>query len=166
MVPEIKENLNIHAKYVLARIHCFEETFCETGSHYFGNVTKRSDYDLMAEYTEDLVKKLQLLGFKNVDKLYGDRSIYLVMNHHSGIDIQLLIAGYLDIKKKAQKLLNSDLHFVYCACKESKDNFAIMQLWDYIMAQIKIKEDASKNLVFGCSQVQGGIFGGLTYPKV
>jgi hypothetical protein len=108
-----------------------------TGSFYFGGDTVASDIDLFVEESDQLINKLESLGFKKVTdaKNYADNSLSALYYANMGsllVQVQVIKVGWYQKKKNAQTILNQ---YIRPYMPHMQKSFR-KTLWDMVMALV------------------------------
>jgi hypothetical protein len=82
-----------------------------TGSFYFGGNTVASDIDMFVENSDEVVSKLESLGFRRMNNFedYADNSLSALYLANIGtllVQVQVIKVGWYQKKKNAQIILN------------------------------------------------------------
>lgn len=105
LITPFKENLMLHGMKitdVLKKMDDSEFDFWGTGSRFASRKTT-GDFDFFTEDTRELVQFLKKLGFQPNEEGYNDALVHVVMEHRTGIHVQLTVD--VDLKKEVRDFI-------------------------------------------------------------
>ena len=128
------KNFNPETNSVVNELNKMDTVFHLTGSRYFGDIKPAfNDTDFFCQFTEELYKKLILMGFRN---LIGDPITYKDSNLFTTVRIDDPLYGQIEIqlvfdvalKEKAQEKLSKI--FIFSSPTKEQWNLAFALLKD------------------------------------
>lgn len=104
MTINFSENKNVNA--TIYQLQSSDFKFYLTGSRFFGNFTKYSDWDFFVKDSLEVRNFLQEIGFSIhlKDYTYKDRNLNFIVCHNN-VPIQIQLVNDADLKICAQVLL-------------------------------------------------------------
>jgi hypothetical protein len=132
----IRTSPNTNASTSLVLLQTLPYDFYLTGSRFFGNPTKESDWDFYCEYNENLIDTLKDHGFRTlIPTTYRDANTSLVLRRDN-VDIQF-VKDFAKKHKVQSLLLQLIKHFDLPLKDFTK--LQRVQIWDNLGAALTNK---------------------------
>ena len=125
-----------------------------TGSRYFGNETKNSDWDFFVEYEPDVIEELKSLGFvmEYVDDV--DPTVKFVYKYTSGkFEIHVIITEFINIRNFVNELIKNTFPNGFDNSNKQKIKELLKAMYELILIytnntdRIPINKDVVNSLI-------------------